>query len=219
MIRDEAVDLLMGRLGNRTHAPTQQNIIDEMVFVQETILEGDATLLWFLLTESATTQTVADEERVNVPVDFLMEWEEGALYITTDAGDVVNLVKDDWDRIKERITGSGQPEYYAIGGEYFLLRKVPDKAYTLQMRYYAKQTSLAGTYGEAAGSGGNVENRWLKYAADWLIAETGLIIANQYLQSEKMAQLFVAQQQKAKARLIAKDTAMKETNVQRFMEG
>ncbi len=217
MIRDTAVDLLMGRLGKRNSTITQQDIINEMVYVQETVLEGDATLMWFLLTESAQTTTTADEERVPLPSDFLMEWEEGAVYITTDAGDIVEMRKDDWDRIKDRITGSGQPEYYAIGGDYFFLRKIPDKAYTITMRYYAQQASLAGTYGETGG--GNIENTWLKHAADWLMAETGIIIARQYLQSKEMLELFVGQRQEAKARLIAKDTAIKETNIQRFMEG
>lgn len=217
MIRDTAVDLLMGRLGKRVHTPTQQDIINEMVFVQETILEGDPTMFWFLLTESATTTTTVDEERVPLPTDFLMEWEEGAVYITTDAGDIVEMRKDDWDRIKDRITGSGQPEYYAIGGDYFFLRKIPDKEYTITMRYYAQQASLAGTYGETGG--GNIENNWLKWAADWLMAETGVIISKQYLQSDTMVELFAAQATRAKARLVAKDTAIKETNIQRFMEG
>jgi hypothetical protein len=216
MTRDEAVDLLMGRLARRTSTVTQQDVINEMVFVQEFILEEDPTPLWFLLTERATAQTTADEERLPVPADFLLEWEEGALYIEKDDGSVVAMVRDDWDRIKERVTGTGQPEYYDIAGEYFVMRKVPDKAYTMHMRYYAKQASLAGTYGDV---GSAVENDWLKYAADLLIAETGVIISNQYLQSPTMVEMFMTQGAKAKDRLIRKDTIMKETNKQRFMEG
>ena len=219
MRRDEAVDLLMGRLGSRNHAATRQDAINEMVYVQTNLLEGDPTLPWFLLSESTQTTTTIDEERVALPSDFLQEWEEGALYIVTDDGDTVGMVKDDWDRIKARVTGSGQPEYYAIGGNYFFLRKVPNKAYTLIMRYYAREASVAGTYGAAVDTDGNIENNWLKWASDWFIAETGIIIARQYLQSEPMLKLFVEQRAVAKKRLVDKDTIMQETNIQRFMEG
>jgi hypothetical protein len=218
MIRDSAVDLLMGRLGKRQNAFTQQDIINEMVYVQDTLLEGDATPFWFLLTEAAETTTIPDEERITLPTDFLQEWEEGALYIVVDGEDCA-MVKDDWDTIKNRVTGSGQPEYYALAGDYFLVRKIPDAVYTVKMRYYGRQASLAGTYGSAVDTDGNIENNWLKWASDLLIAETGIVIANQYLQSEKMLQLFAAQATVARKRLIAKDTIMRETNIQRFMEG
>jgi hypothetical protein len=216
MTRDEAVDLLMGRLARRSSLVTQQDIINEMAFVQSFILEGDPTPLWFLLTESAETTTLADDERLPVPSDFLQEWEEGSLYVSeTSGGDLTSMVKDDWDTIKEKIKGSGKPEYYDISGDYFLLRKVPNDAYYITMRYYARAASLAGVYGDAA----NVENKWLEHAADLLIAEVGVIIANQYLQSKTMVELFLRQAGTAKDRLIRKDTIMKEVNKQRFMEG
>lgn len=219
MYRDSAVDLLMGRLANRTHSATRQNIVNEMVFVQENVLEGDATLFWFLLSSQQTLTTVADQEYLAHPVDFLQEWDEGGLYYVDDDGDQQLMIKDDWDTIKERITGTGRPKYYALAGEQFLFRKLPDDAYTIYWRYYAAAGSLAGTYGSTADTDGNVENLWLKWASDLLIAETGIIIAEQYLQSEKMMALFQKQADAARVRLIKKDTAMREVNVQRFMEG
>jgi hypothetical protein len=107
------------------------------------------------------------------------------------------------------------PEYYDISGDYFLLRKTPNDAYTITMRYYARAASLSGVYGDA----NNVENKWLKHAADLFIAEVGVIISNQYLQSKTMVELFLRQAGTAKDRLIRKDTIMKEVNKQRFMEG
>lgn len=217
MIRDTAVDLLMGRLGKRVSTTTQQDIINEMVYVQENILEGDPTIPWFLLTEKATASTTPDEERLALPSDFLQEWEEGALYIIDSAGETKPVIKDDWDSVKHKVTGSGRPTHYSLAGDYFLLRKVPDAVYSIHMRYYARQTSLAGSYGSS--DPGNVENNWLKWAGDWFIAEVGIIISRQYLQSKEMLELFVAQRATAKKRIVDKDTIMKETNVQRFMEG
>lgn len=216
MIRDAAVDLLMGRLARRNSTVTQQDIINEMVFVQENTLEGDPTPLWFLLTESAETTTLADDERLPVPSDFIQEWEEGALYVAeTSGGDVTSMVKDDWDTIKEKSTGTGKPKYYDVSGDYFLLRPVPNDAYYMTMRYYARAADLSGTYGDS----NNIENKWLEYASDLFIAEVGIIIAVQYLQSATMGALFGQQAAVAKDRLVRKDTIMKEVNKQRFMEG
>lgn len=215
MLRDAAVDLLMGRLGKRTSAITQQDIINEMVFAQGTILEGNPTLYWFLLSEDSYASTTADDERLALPDDFLQEWEYGALYYIDDDGNQAEFVRDDYDVIKKRVIGTGRPEYYDIAGDYFFLRKIPDDAYTIWMRYYQKQADISGTYGD----GNNIENGWLKWASDLLIAETGIIIAQQYLQSDTMVKLFIGQKQVAEKRLIDKNTAMQETNKQRFMEG
>lgn len=214
MLRDAAVDLLMNRLGQRKGTGLKDQIIAEMVAAQET-LEGNPTPMWFLLTEKSDAVTAAGDERVKLPTDFLLEWEEGGLYYVDSDGDEVLFVREDWDVIKYKIVGSGQPEYYDIAGDYFLLRKTPDGIYTLKMRYYANQTSLAGSYGDAA----NVENSWLKHASDLLIAETGIVIADQYLQSATMTKRFEVQAARAQDRLIRKDTVMRETNKQRFMEG
>jgi len=215
MLREAAVDLILNRLGQRNNANTKQHIINEMVQVQETTLEGDATLPWFCLSTEQTMSTVSGDEAVAVPTDFLQEWEMDGLYmLETDGVTKKAMVKEDWNRIRDQITGDGQPYYYDLPGEEFLFRKKPDAVYTIYWRYYQKQTDLSGTYGT-----NNIENNWLKYASDWLIAETALIIAGQYLQSEKMVGQFNAQAQIAKQRVMNKNTAMQEVLKQRFMEG
>ena len=213
MLRDAAVDILMNRLGQRTNTSLRDQIIAEMVMVQETVLEGNPTPLWFMLTEKSDAQTEAGDERVKLPPDFVQEWEEGGLYYLDNDGEEQDFVRGDWDVIKKKITGSGRPEYYDLAGEYILLRKIPDDIYTIKMRYYGAQDDLSGSYGDA----NNIENNWLKYASDWFLAEVGIIIANQYLQSEKMVQMFIKQATEAKDRLIRKDTAMKESNKIREM--
>lgn len=217
MTRDQAVDTIMRRLGNWPNTGLRDTIIAEMVVMIQEVLEQDPEFLpWFLLSETYTGSTTTGEERVELPPRFLQEYEDGALYILDDDGDEVEMVRDDLDVIKKKVTGSGAPRYYDIVGEYFIFRKIPDDSYTLKMRFYqADETDLSGSYGDS----NNLESLWLKWAADLVIAETGYVIASQYLQSDKMAVTFEKAAIRARARLIKKSTLMEETNKQRFMEG
>jgi len=217
MLRDAAVDILMRRLGKRNDATLRDIIIEDMSFVQTEILEQSETLLWFLITENSNAATIVGEERVVVPPDFLQEWDDGALYILDGAGQTKELIREDWDVIKHNLptTAQEKPRYYDLVGENFLVRPIPDAVYQLRMRYYAKAASLAGVYGDV----NNIENLWLKWAGALLIAHTGYLVASEHLQSDKLAAKFLPQIQGADARLMAKNTAMEETNKQRFMEG
>ena len=218
MLRDTAVDILMGRLGQRRDdsSNTFKNlIIQEMVFVQENILEGNAELPWFLVSENAEATTIVGEERLTLPSDFLREYENSALVRVKDNGDEVILVRDDWDLVKYKITGEGAPTHYDIMGNYYLLRPIPDKEYILRMRYYQRDDTLMGDYGGA----NNIENKWLKHASDWLIAETGAIVAAQQLQSNAMAAMFVQQAQLAKRRVLSVNVLMEETSKSRILGG
>lgn len=215
MLRDAAVDILMARLGQRKDATTKQSIINEMTQVQENILEGDATLFWFLLTTEQTLFTISGNEAVAIPTDFLQDWEIAGLSVLEDDGSKTVMKKEDWNVIVDQVIGDGRPYYYDIVGEEILFRLKPDAVYTLYWRYYQRQTDLTGAYGGV----GNIENGWLKYASDLFIGEVGLVIAGQYLQSKTMVGQFKAQADLARARLIKKNTQMEEVMKQRFMEG
>jgi hypothetical protein len=191
-----------------------------MVFVQENILEGGPFYPWFLISEETYVDTVAGEERLAVPYDFLHEWEESVLYrfdttATGTANPWIALKRDDWDVIRQAYTtvNGGVPKYYDISNQYFMLADTPDDAYSMRMRYFEQQPSLAGTYGDAA----NIENNWLKHASDWFIGEVGLIIASQYLQSDTMEKLFSVQLQRGRKRVYDKDISMSESNKMRTM--
>jgi len=215
MLRDAAVDLLMLRLGNRTDTAMRDKIIAEMAQVITTKLEGEFPLPWFLLTRDATLVTVADTETVAVPTNFLGEWEDGGLARIDANGKEVKLVRDDYATIRDRKDGSGTPDYYDLVGDNYYLRDIPDAVISLVVWYFATAVSIAGTYGDAA----NVENGWLKHASDLVLAETGLVIAGQYLQSKEMVAGFAAQAAAARARLDTKITEREESNKQRHMEG
>lgn len=182
MIRDAAVDLLMKRLGNQNDATLRDDIIAEMVQAQETVLEGDVFHPWFLVSEEASNSTAIGEERVPLPVDFIDLWDEIGLYRydATLSDPYIEMARDDWELIKKQLNYSDTPTHWDIGGSYLLMRPIPDAAYPLRFWYIAREPSLAGTYGEVGG--GNIENKWLYYASDWMLGEVGAVIAEQYLQ-------------------------------------
>ena len=208
MLRDSAVDLLMKRLGNRKDTALRDIIIGEMAFVQENILEQESELPWFLLKPETTLTTTADERLVALPDDFLLEWEDGELFIVDSTGEEDFLVKGDYDLLRANNTGTGKPKYYDFVVDNFALFPTPGTAYTLTFRYFAKASNLSGTYADA----NNIENTWLKHASALLMAETGYLVALNYLQSPKLANMFMQQREQARISLQQKTVAMSEIN-------
>lgn len=206
MTRDEAIALIKGRLKRVTDTTLDASIIAEMQFVQSQTLEGAAILPWFLLSENLSINTVADEERVSVPASagrpFLREFEEGALWLQDTEGTWHELKKDDYDALANALTGTGQPTAYALDGQYFRLKKTPDAVYPLRVKAYLRDLALTS----------NIENGWLTYAADLLIAETSLIMASKYLRDVDSVPGIVADITMARNRLLVFDEARKQAN-------
>lgn len=204
-----AISLLKGRLSNYQSTVIEPTLKTEMN-ARQFMLEQEDFKPWFLLSESATTQTTALEERMEVPDDFIMEWEKGALeWKLTTESIWKPLEKDDYDYLRKVYTDvSGSPSGYDLAGKYFLLVPAPNVVYDLKMRYYAHQPENVND---------TDENAWLKYAAEWLIAETGIVVANNYLSNDRAAQGFNAMRVEAKARIERLNTAREEANNERIM--
>jgi hypothetical protein len=203
MLRDEVVTLLGYRLGSRTDL--NDRIIAEMAYVQTFNLEGTGAFLpWFLETEIATITTIADEERTVLPDDFLAEVEDQALWLYDEdsAAPWTELRKNDYDYLRVKYPVAGLPKQYALIGDYFALFPVPDDSYTIKMRYYAKDESLASE---------NIENKWLKHAADLVLAETGAVMA-QHLMNFDLVAKFQQDAAIARQRLYTKHEARRHSN-------
>lgn len=201
MTRDEAVALVRQGLGFKT--AMDATIVSNMKAAQTT-LELGPTKPWFLLSEDATYTTVAGESRVPVPVDFLEEYEEGALYYAPPGEDAEALVKDVVDQLKRvyKSTQQAAPEAYALSGNYFLIYPQPDQAYALQMKYYQKGVVL----------NSNIENEWLKWAPDILIGMAGSRVAAG-LRDWKAKDTFDSQAQGALLLLQNQNEARKHANL------
>lgn len=204
MLRDKAVEILQYRLGHRTDM--EAKIIAEMELVQSTILEGTGAFTpWFLESEMVNVDVPEGAERVLLPTDFIGEIEDQCLwrYEVSEEAPYHEMHKSSYSRLVLKHQTAGIPTEYAISADYFLLRPIPDGDYNIRMRYYARDVSL---------STGNVENKWLKHAADLLIAETGAIMAGEYLQNPVLAEKFSNAAAIARDRLYKKHEARKHTN-------
>jgi len=209
MTRDEAITLVLNRLGNRANDTvlTAQAVL-ELQHVQEQ-MELKEELPDFLLTERATASTIADEERLPVPTNFLLELEEGALFITNDDGTEIELEKDDYDVLRNKFASVAAtlPTRYALRNDYFVLFPKPNKAYTVRMAYYKKDTVLSS----------DVTNQWLTYAPDVMINGLGEVLAGEYLHNAALRDRFAARGSGAVRRMYNRDTALKEANKKRNM--
>lgn len=185
MIKSKVVDLIKQRLGNRTDPDIDSRIDAELDMAQYELERfGDFTP-WFLLSETASYTVSAGENRVPVPTDMLMEYEEGALFY---AG--TPLEKYDYDALEANFYGqTGSPQAYALVDDYFLVYPVPDDAYTVSMKYYAMDAVPSGLAADA-------ENKWLKNAAHWLMSKAGQAVAR-YIKDGEAATQFEKDEAKA----------------------
>lgn len=206
MLRDDAVQMIALQLGNRTDLDAQ--IVTVMQLVQETELEATGVLTpWFLLTEDSFVTLAPGTSRVAVPTDFIIEDEDWGLGIEDTNGVTKWLQKQDYDDLQQTFgNSSGMPKYYSLNGGYFYLFPVEADSYvTVRMRYYAHAQNITSA---------NLENAWLQYAPDAVIAYTGFYIADRILQNTELAERFARAKQAAFVRLVTLDEARKHTNRQ-----
>jgi len=131
-------------------------------------------LPWFLLTERSSVSSPPDEERILLPTDFMLEYEEDALWLQLPDGGEKLLNKYDADDLRQTVSRMTTAELasnrtsfkfaYALTGDYFRIFPTPDLSYTYKMIYYQKQELM---------DDGLDENRWLKYAPWVLIGMAG----------------------------------------------
>lgn len=216
MTRDQAIDILLSRLGQRGNdAVLKAAAVLELAFAQER-LEGDKFKAWFLLSEMQDSVTTAGEERMPLPTGFLQEPDAGAMWRLTGvtAAPRVELLKTDYDLGVARYPTSGKPVKYSLSGKYFRLHPTPDAVYNLQSQFYVRDTALTDVYGSADGA---ATNEWLTNASDWLIAETGYILATTYTRDKEAAQAFAEARTLARARVYTETVARIEANYSRQM--
>ena len=168
MTRDDAIAIIQQQLGFRTDLNSV--IITNMKLAQRT-LEMSPTKPWFLLSELQTKRTTPTDDRVALPDDFLIEAENMVVkYIPDDEdSDPVPLEKYDYDQLAADFAEEepGEPQAYAIQGNYLRIFPLPDDDYLLQIMNYQFDTVLDS----------NVENGFLKWIPSLLIGAAGLLVA------------------------------------------
>ena len=209
MLRDRAVSRIQQALGFRGDKDAE--IVDALQDAQERLEEG-AELPFFLRTEVSSVTTIEDDERVEVPGDFIREWDEDALWYfkssAVAAEQWTNLVKEELEILREDQPGSGAPVAYSLGNKYFRIFPTPDDTYTLKMIYY-KHDALLDT---------NIENLWLDHAPFLLIGMAGVQLATAFRDAGALS-LFVKWEAEGKVDLLASSVARDLGNRQLQMGG
>lgn len=166
MLRDEAVEVISRALGGRPGK--RDHIIAALQQAQEHLEAHPTFYPWFLETENSAGSTVAGEERVVLPADFLAEKEEDSLWLLNPETPLTKRSLEVMRRMYP-LPDTDLPANYAISGGYIRLRPVPNAIYSLRMIYYGRDRKLVA----------NEENKWLRHASSWLIGIAGLQCANE----------------------------------------
>jgi hypothetical protein len=209
MILATAISTLKFRLGSRTDSDLDIIIPAEMAQAQFEF-ERNGTPPWFLLVEDQALVTIANDRKVALPGDFLLEAEGENLWLVVNGEVVSALTKADYDvSLETFLEVTGVPYGYAMLGQYFHLFPKPDAVYNLRLKYFAADVTPDTLLTTDT-------NLWLTHAPDLLMARAGKRIAA-YLRDPELAQLFMTDEVAAHARLMRENVAREEVNQNRIM--
>lgn len=212
MIKSKVIQLMRARLGNRRDSDFESIIELEADIIQETELEGSATLRpWFLQSPTVELQLTATSSFLALPSDFLGEIEGVRFEI---------LISDNtWQEVKKRTESNfdssqapALPEYYAIVGDSLQFYPTPDQDYSVRWRYYQKQPK----FGDITST---EETSWTTAGLDLFVASVGRVFAAQHAQNMELANTFEIQRQEALNRLYVETEARMHTNTDYRMRG
>ena len=215
MTPNELIANVRSRLGVTGEATLWDSFILTELQLAQTKLEGASTLPHELLKEKYVTSAVA-VERLQVPTDFLKEYESSALWWVDSNGKFNELEKgfqdDSRDYWNQTYTGDDDtegPRAYSLVGNYFFIYPTPSESYTFRMYYYASDDTLA-VDGAA--------NQWSTYYPDLLMGMAGIemLLHHGVLVEEKQIALarFNQMIQESSNRLITKSVAREMSNME-----
>lgn len=206
--RDQIINLVLGRVGRReadTYLAAQA--VTELQLIQDR-LEGGPFMPWFLLSTEQSLASTASTRSIALPTDFLREYEDFPLYLydTTASTPYTRMNKDEFDILESKFAGAAaqKPTDYALHGAEIDLFPTPDAlVYNFRWKYYQKGATL---------STPTSVNVWTANAADWLLAELGIVIAGHYKKDKDRLQQYIGERTLAYGRLLAFDEARKQQN-------
>lgn len=215
MTRDECIAIILDRCGKRGNDQfLQKAAVREMKLVQETVLEMADFRPWFLLSEFLHANCGKEEPRMPLPERFLEEHEEGLVWVRRPGETrYIPLRRDDIDTLEERYLDSQPniPEMYGVVKQYIFLFPTPNITYPMKMRCYRREPALTYDYGTESAQAVKT-NAWLTEAPDWILNETGVVIAGNYLKDDAQMAKFKADAMAAKQRLYVNHVAREEAN-------
>jgi len=174
MTRDELVTEIRNKLGYNTGLT--ESYITTAIDNAQDLLEQEPELPWFLETEISSISTVADEERIPVPSDYIRSIPDNPLWYFNTSGSGapwIEIVKESMGTLRAWQAGQietereGAPQAYALQGKYFRLFPTPDAVYTIKHIYYKTDDKM---------TTGAETNEWATEAPYMLIGKAGMLL-------------------------------------------
>ena len=205
MTRDEAVARVQQGLGFRDDL---QDVIVGALKEAKRVLESGRSLPDFLLRVAQPLAVPAGNVDVPLPVGFIREWQEEALwYVSAVRPDkVLWLEKVDFNIGKSRFQNAdaGPPRAYTLRGPGITFWPARDAAYTLNWSYYKKSVDLSTNV---------ANNEWLDddTVPECLIGRAGMIVASD-LEDTTSFQKFASMYNTAWNSIVSEDQLVDEEN-------
>jgi len=170
MKNSEVLDLMMKRLGDRKAQVLRAQVLIELN-KKISQLEQGSTLPWFL-EDRWNGQMVANQDYVDLPADFLREFEEGRFKVLNNEGKWSPLTRVSLEQLEEETDGVDPqlPAGYAFFGEKVYFGPVPDKAYQFKLPIYRRSNQILDDSNE-------VTNKWLLNFFNYVTLEVLHIVA------------------------------------------
>lgn len=209
MLRDAVVDLIAFRLGQRNDL--RNIIIAEMEhIIQSELSQAGHYFLWQLGTWRKLGDLAANASTTTLSGFLALDEDTPLTYVTEPPGieipQEIFYRENFWPDTIPSTQAAGPPTYWRwVGADTLEFDKKADTDYGIYGRGYVIDTSIAGSYGDS----NNIENRWLRRAADVLIAAVGTRMA-QSLASPQLYQMFSQDFSKAWNRAYTADIAQRE---------
>lgn len=215
--RDQVVDRILGRLARGGSTEHQANIVAEINIAQEFTFERGYPKPWFIL-DVATVQVDSSGYRAPWPTSFIELFEESPaiLMVSSDGSILQPMEVAGRSTLEWSLSSPDTPSTVSVMENYFLFATKLTANTNIRVLYYKKEPLNTVAYG---GGGQPAANRWLTYAADYVMGYVGNVMAGTYIRDKAALEFFNNMYLSARQRLIAENTSHKEAAKERFLNG
>jgi hypothetical protein len=206
MTLEDMKSLLAGRLGQRTD-------IDNMIYSElrqaQRVLEKTPPYPWFLLEATSREYGATDNP---LPDDFI-EFREDYVFIVkeTTQTETYPMPRKVYGGYLEHVVNPtyGFPKnFVTVRNDFIVFYPYPDKSYTFNLHYFARDIVLA-----TPGS----ENKWSTLAEDLMVAEAGWHVSRNIRDAQRASEF--GQDRAEARRRIAQETTSKIESQRRAIYG
>lgn len=143
---------------------------------------------WFLEKVSTGLATVADQQTLAIPTDYLLLVEDTDVFVVDADGNDQTLERGFHEDLENKYANAdaGLPRTYDIFADLFYFGPKPDAIYTIKCKYYAKTTV-------PPDDGATLTNSWVVNAEDLCITALSARLVQDYIKDDKRAAVLTTQ--------------------------